>query len=59
MHAPRTALVTGAADWAQWVRKLVSEDYHVYLTARNIVKAEEAAINAGFATTQVRLLDWM
>ena len=55
MHAQRTALVTGAAGGlgTAWVRKLVSEDYHVYLTARNIIKAEEAAINAGFATTQV------
>lgn len=55
MNAQRIALVTGAAQGLglAWVRKLVDEDYHVFLTARNISKAENAAINAGFATGEV------
>lgn len=58
MQAQRTALVTGASTGLglAWVRKLAAQDYHVYLTARNVVKAENAAIEAGFATNQVTAL---
>lgn len=58
MNAQRVALVTGAAQGLglAWVKKLADEDYHVFLTARNLQRAEQAAIEAGFATNQVTAL---
>lgn len=58
MNAQRAALVTGASQGLglAWVRKLAQEDYHVFLTARSIQRAEQAAIEAGFATNQVTAL---